>query len=463
MASGYRKDSIFWALTLIAVGGLFLYTNFHADVRAWHIIAKYWPVLIIFWGLSKLYAYFKYRNDPNAQAGSFISGGEVVALIFLLVIGTAISSTVRHADRLFWGPGIHITGVDDNNFSLGELFGNPYNFTEQEEAAAKPKPVIQIPDVRGDLKVTGWDQPNIQVSIKKRVYAENENNAKTASDFIKTTITDQGGQYLISTNRQDAINKGYRFDLEMQINVPRDSKITTNQQRGSVTLVGLVGDQSIDSNRGDVETDQISGNVLIKISRGDLKVNDVSGNVDVSGRGDDLSIVKVGGLASVNGEFYSVALQDIKKQAHFISSRTDLLAERVDGGIRMESGNLNVTNVNGLFNVKTKDKDISLENVAGPIRIENSRGNVQVRSSLPPKADIEVTNASASVELDLPQDTSFQIDGSTRSGDIQSDFKAPTLKITQDQPTNEITGSVGKGGPHFHLSTTYGDIKVLQR
>ena len=462
MANGYRRDSIFWALTLIAIGGLFLYTNFHHDVRAWQIIGRYWPVLIIFWGLSKLYAFFKYRNNPNVPPGPFITGGEIVALIFLLLIGTAISSAVRNTDRIFHGPGIHI-GDDDETFSFEGLFGNPYDFTEQVEATAQPKAVINIPDVKGNIKVTGWDQPKIQVQVKKRVYADNETEAKSRADFLKTTITEEGGQYKILTNRQDALNKGYRFNTDLEINVPKDSRVTTNQQRGDVTLTGLVGDQSIDNTRGDVEVSQISGNVLIATKRGDLKVSDVSGNVDISGRGNDVSVTKVGGNASVNGEFFAVNFQDVKKQTRFLSSRTDLLAANVDGSVRLESGNLTARSVKGSLNVKTKDKDITLDDVAGPVRVDNSRGNVQFVASTAPKTDIEIRTQSASIELDLPRNASFQIEGNTKSGEIESDFNPQTLTITKDKPTKRITGSVGKGGPQVRIETTYGDLKLVQR
>jgi DUF4097 and DUF4098 domain-containing protein YvlB len=464
MSNGYRKDSIFWALTLIAVGGLFLYTNFH-DFRPWHIIAKYWPLLIIFWGLSKLYAYFKYRDDPNVPAGPFISGGEIVGLIFLLLIGTAISGVVRHSSRFSLGPTIHIGDDEDsiNLGGLGGLFGNPFDFTEQVEAATKPKPVIELPDLTGDIKITGWDQPKIQVLVKKRIYAESEKEAKDQSEFIKATIADQDGQYRITINRQDALNKGYRFSADLEVNVPKDSHITATERRGNVVMSNLVGDQTADSARGDVEFSSVAGNVIVKMKRGDLKVNDVTGNVDVSGKGNDLTVTKVGGSASVNGEFYSVDLQAIKKQARFISSRTDLTAEKVEGSMRMESGNLTARNVNGLFSLRTKDRDVMLEEVAGPIRIDLNQGNVQYRSSVAPKSDIEVVTQNSPIELALPQNSSFSINGKTKSGYIQSDFKGPGLKITQDQPVNEITGTFGKGGPHFRLETTYGNVKLIQR
>ncbi len=49
MANGtsYRRGSVFGALLLIAVGGLFLYTNFTPEFSPWPLIALYWPVLLI--------------------------------------------------------------------------------------------------------------------------------------------------------------------------------------------------------------------------------------------------------------------------------------------------------------------------------------------------------------------------------------------------------------------------------
>ena len=49
----YRHGSIFWALTLIGVGAIFLWQNFNSAIHPWQLIAKFWPILIIFWGLSR--------------------------------------------------------------------------------------------------------------------------------------------------------------------------------------------------------------------------------------------------------------------------------------------------------------------------------------------------------------------------------------------------------------------------
>jgi len=59
--------SIFWGATLVAVGGLLLARNFGYSIPIWGPLARYWPVLIIVWGLLKLVDYFRMRNDPNRR------------------------------------------------------------------------------------------------------------------------------------------------------------------------------------------------------------------------------------------------------------------------------------------------------------------------------------------------------------------------------------------------------------
>ncbi len=78
---GYRRGSIFWALTLIAVGAIFLYNNFNPAVRPWHVIAKFWPILIIFWGLSKLMDYLHAHAHPETAPPSLFTASEVVLLM----------------------------------------------------------------------------------------------------------------------------------------------------------------------------------------------------------------------------------------------------------------------------------------------------------------------------------------------------------------------------------------------
>ncbi len=49
-----RRRSIFSGLLLILLGALFLMHNFHYGFPIWRILERWWPLLFIIWGVSKL-------------------------------------------------------------------------------------------------------------------------------------------------------------------------------------------------------------------------------------------------------------------------------------------------------------------------------------------------------------------------------------------------------------------------
>ena len=52
------SGSIFWGLVFLSLGGLFLASNLGYTVPIWSLLVRYWPVLLIVWGLFKLVDYF---------------------------------------------------------------------------------------------------------------------------------------------------------------------------------------------------------------------------------------------------------------------------------------------------------------------------------------------------------------------------------------------------------------------
>src|SRR5712692_4470454 len=122
---GYRRGSIFWALTLIGVGAIFLYQNFNPAVHPWQIIAKFWPILIIFWGVSKLIDHLQARAHPDTVPPPLFSGSEVVLLLLILVLGTIVSRVVLRP----WHQWASDVGIDMNDDEWGNIFANTYNYT----------------------------------------------------------------------------------------------------------------------------------------------------------------------------------------------------------------------------------------------------------------------------------------------------------------------------------------------
>jgi hypothetical protein len=86
----YRRSSIVGATVLIGLGVLFLYTNSHPGVDPWPLLDRYWPLLLIFVGLGKLWDYYLIQKNPGGNR-RLITGGEIAAVVLIVVFVVALS------------------------------------------------------------------------------------------------------------------------------------------------------------------------------------------------------------------------------------------------------------------------------------------------------------------------------------------------------------------------------------
>ncbi len=69
MTAQRKRDSLVWGIVLIALGGVFLLDRLGLD--AWDAVWKYWPVILIVWGASKVLDGLKERGkDQAAKPGA---------------------------------------------------------------------------------------------------------------------------------------------------------------------------------------------------------------------------------------------------------------------------------------------------------------------------------------------------------------------------------------------------------
>jgi hypothetical protein len=141
-------------ILLIAVGALFLYANYRPAFDPWPVLATYWPLILIFVGLGKMWDSTRQRNNPESGRRSSI-GSTIGVLAFVLVLivliwhGRAFShergfaSFIRHESRTverqnaqsvkasleasagqltIGGGSNHLLDAD---FNFGESYGHP--------------------------------------------------------------------------------------------------------------------------------------------------------------------------------------------------------------------------------------------------------------------------------------------------------------------------------------------------
>jgi lia operon protein LiaF len=54
-----KKESLFWGLIILVLGMLFLLKNFGLEINVWHLVGKYWPLILIYIGVKNIYLYIK--------------------------------------------------------------------------------------------------------------------------------------------------------------------------------------------------------------------------------------------------------------------------------------------------------------------------------------------------------------------------------------------------------------------
>jgi lia operon protein LiaG len=120
------------------------------------------------------------------------------------------------------------------------------------------------------------------------------------------------------------------------------------------------------------------------------------------------------------------------------------------------SGDLNIDNLttkNGKVDLSSGDVEIS--NYEGPLSGDVSSGDITVMmKSL--TGDIDFDVSSGEVNLDLPDDASFTLDGRASSGEVSSNFP---LKDKKDEDGN-LSGTAGNGKYKVKASVSSGSVDI---
>ncbi len=448
----YRRRSIAGPVVLIVVGIVFLLGNMHylnwSSLR--HYVAHWWPALLILWGIIKLVEHIQDQRAGLPSRG--IGAGGVMLIIFLVLIGSGITAS----DRVNWNAlGTQIDVGDD----LPEIFGNSYNYSATLEQALPPNGDLRVVSDRGDVVINTWAEPKVKVVVRKKVSAENEEDAKKIDSTTQPTFSLGGNLLTLNANTGGAGQKPVASDLE--IYMPAKGNVDIATKRGDIRVAGRQGTVNTNSH-GDVTVADNNGNVTIVLRRGNVRASNIKGDVSVDGRVDDTTLSDITGQVRLTGDFFGqMNLSKVAKAVSFRSSRTDMQMERLDGELIMESGDLRVRSALGPMHVSTRAKDIHLEDVSGTVKIDNANGMVEYRAGKG-LGDVEINNRKGNVQVTLPTNVAFRLDARSDHGDIESDFSS--IQVRSEHNSQYANGAVGSGGggPQIRLSTDHGDVQIRQ-
>jgi len=445
--SRQATSRIFPGLVLITVGFLLLLHNYRG-LELGDVLVRWWPLALIFLGLIKLYD--RTVASRSADSGSArITGGEILLVVGMIVLLSCV------------------VAIDIGKRTIGgklpvEISGDAYPF--DLDVAPKPVPAnarITVRGIRGNITVRASDVPEIRVSGQKNVHAWSENDASRRAAPVSVEIVQNGDGYEVHPT---GVNAGdSRISVDMEVQVPKMASVTARNEKGDITVSDMATPVSVTSANGDVEVRDTAADVSIEMHKGDVKVSDTKGDIKISGKGTQVDVASATGSFTLDGEFYGPIRADkVAKGLRFISQRTDLTLTSLTGHMEVSSGNLEIVDAPGDITLRTNRYSVTIENVTGKVKVDNRDGDVELRFSSPPKADIDVTNTNASISLTLPESVSFNILADCHSCDINSEFSADTLKKTSvESGDSHLEGKYGTArGPKITLKTSYGSVSI---
>ena len=334
-----RRHSLIGPFVLILIGLLFLFRNIHPEWVSFELIAKYWPFLLVAWGLVRLIEVFVWHFSTKPITGGGVSGGEWVLIVFICVIGSL--AFLVHGRIPSWAPFV----------SMGrsaELFGEAFDYPIAEQRRPATATLIVVENLRGNTRIVGADTQEVKVTGRKTVRAYGQSQAEEANRRTPVEVFTSGGQILIRTNQERATGQ-QRVTADIEVTVPKGSSVQASGRLGDFDIVNLQGEVDVKSDNAGVRLQDIGGKVRVDTRRGDIvRAVNIKGSMEILGNGRNVELENVEGAVTVNG-YYSgdVQFRNLAKGMLFQSGATELRFEKLPGQLEMDLGKMSVTQRDG--------------------------------------------------------------------------------------------------------------------
>lgn len=232
MSNGHprRRRSITGALILITLGLVFLYANLRPEFDPWFVLSRYWPLLLIFWGIGRIVDYFVFER-VDAQGNVVRSGhsGEVFGILILVILVLLALNHTR----------------------LGGKMIHEEHYVDRGSASSVN---VSIELGAGELKVSGGASPG-KLMEGNFDYREHEGKPEVSYNSAgkEGTLSITQGESGFHTHWGTGNNK---WDVRLNKDVPSDLKVEVGAGEGDLHLAGMnLGHVDLEMGAGRVDAD----------------------------------------------------------------------------------------------------------------------------------------------------------------------------------------------------------------
>jgi len=269
---------------------------------------------------------------------------------------------------------------------------------------------LDLQNISGNVRVAAGRGNEIRVEATKRVRTRNAEDAKRYLSQLRVEVTQVGSRVEVRTGYPRMSGRSMSVTVDYTITVPSGA---------AVTIKSISGDASVNGVRGEVRVETVSGNLdmvatpnlaVAKAMSGDVRVRDVTSQAGLT-------------LGTISGNV-------------------------IASGIKVRT--LDAGSVSG---------DVQLSNlVVDRLSAKTINGDIQYDGSLTRGGRYEFNAHSGDVRLILANATGFELDASTFSGSIRSDFPV-TLRTNPRE--GDAAARNRRGNSVRAVRGTFGDANAV--
>lgn len=267
----------------------------------------------------------------------------------------------------------------------------------------------------GDVEIRPWRGQGIHVQAFRRGGSEGDHTVevRTSGDTVQVNGVDHSFFCFFCSR-----------DVNYEVSVPADIQVDIHTSSGDISIEELNGPVSLGTVSGDMRVRNIEGGATISTTSGEVQIDGIGGDVDIT---------------TVSG---NVRLAD---------------GNNVQAAVRTTSGDIELDGVANVLTLGSVSGEIEVNNARdGQITAETTSGDFTYSGSLASEGRNRISTISGDVNLNLPEDSNFQLNASTVSGDLSSDFE---LRDGEESRRSR-TGRAGSGSAALEIETTSGDVTL---
>jgi DUF4097 and DUF4098 domain-containing protein YvlB len=380
-----RRPSLLSGLFWAAVGVLFLLHNFGIVANVWALAARYWPIILILLGLGKVLDYYRH------QSGIAIRIGEVLLILILVVIGSALS---RVADRRFPDL-IREISIPGTSVRPGQWVGTSHTYYQEASYPITASTPLRIENAYGLVSLAPGSDGEIRVRLKKVVYEDDEQRAKAIASEITLAGAPQGqaeaAAFLIKTNREDLSSKDYRFNTDLEVYVPKKTSVQVANSFGELRAASLEGKLDLTTTHNILDVRDCTGTVKASNRFADSRFVNLTGNLDVDARG-RVYLETIKGDVNISDEYSPVEVNDVDGQVTVSNTESSITIDKVSKAVVVDARGTQIVarNLSQSLTAKTSHRRVQVSDVESNVALETQystvsfkgvRGNVDVASN----------------------------------------------------------------------------------